>query len=65
VERETVSVLYPAGSPGDQRCPCCGQEISKPQQLCPAHDIAVLPAEIAGDESKTMVQPNPGDEVKE
>jgi len=38
VERETVSVLYPTGQPNDQRCPCCGQEISKPQQLCPAHD---------------------------
>ena len=65
VERETVSVLYPAGPPGDQRCPCCGQEISVPQQSCPAHEIAALPAEASGSAASTKLLSDSGDEVKE
>lgn len=48
VERETVSLHFPAGTvaaDGEQRCPCCGQVLSAPQPACTAHthDTTAIP----------------------
>jgi hypothetical protein len=61
VERETVSLHFPAGTvgiDGEQRCPCCGHVLSRSQPVC----AALEPQAVKAIDALTPVKP--ADEMK-
>jgi hypothetical protein len=57
VERQTISVLQPAGvvqTNGETRCRCCGQVIAPPLSVCCAHEAEALPGETSGPPNSEM-----------
>jgi hypothetical protein len=67
LERETVTVMRPAGAPmvdAENRCLCCGQVVPAPLSVCAAHATVALPSTTSVTPA-LLQQPTPTNDTDE